>query len=305
MGTNFEDITFDSRTHTYRYGTKSLMPVTSVIKWFTPEFKAEEILAAKAYETKRSVEDIKAEWDAKRDFGLDRGTRVHTYIENVMDGQDITLSKAMNEHIHEMSQFDIAWGKLRKTFDVELFKKEWTIGDSELGVAGRCDAILKMKSDSGDRLSLFDWKTGKFRSRKYAQESMLPPFDDLPNCEEVKYSMQLSLYRLIIGRNTDIHIDGGFILHLPDDGNYQLYNTIDLRDRMESWLIESIKEGKFGDPEVEKRASKLSYNLDSLDIKSIKMMSPNMRDSLLRKMRKFISTAGPQHIRPIPIPDEI
>ena len=116
---------------------------------------------------------------------------------------------------------------------------------------------------------------------------MLPPFDDLPNCEEVKYSMQLSLYRLIIERNTNLRLSGGHILHLPSDSEYVLYNTLDLRTRLEAWLKGAIADGTFGDPEVEKQSAKVVKSLDQFDLRTLTMMSPPSRSKLCHKVNEL------------------
>jgi hypothetical protein len=286
--TDFDKIHYEPKSHTYTYNGKILMPVTSMIKWVTPEFQGDELLEIKAYETGRSVQDIQAEWDAKRDAGLDKGTRVHSYIENVIEGVDQRILISVNDYIHEMQQFDDAWGRLRANLDAKLYKKEWTVGDEELGIAGRVDALLKIDDDKTERLSIFDWKTGKFMIRKYARENMLPPFDDLPACEEIKYSIQISTYRLIIERNTDHNMHGGFILHLPADYKYNLYNVVDLRERIEAWLIDMNKAGIMGNPQADKQATRVSNSFEQFDDALLRQMSPQARQKLLMKAAKLL-----------------
>lgn len=291
--TNFDNIVFDAKTHTYKLGSQALIPVTSIVKWLTPEFKSEELLESKSFTSGRSKADIQAEWDAKRDAGLDKGTRVHNYIENVLEGRDPRLLLSINDHLHEMKQFDIAWGRMCSRLSAKFDRKEWTVGDTELGVAGRVDAILKITIESEEKLCLFDWKTGKFMVRKYAREMMLPPFDDLPCCEEIKYSIQLSLYRLIIERNTDERLHGGFILHLPSEFQHNLYNVIDLRDRLEPWLLEMRASGRLGDPEADKKALSVSKSLDQFDDDVIRMLSPQARKKLLVKAARLLKRGQP------------
>ncbi len=295
MSTNFDEIIFNAKSHTYYLGSQALIPVTSIVKWLTPEFRSEEMLESKAIELGKSKADIQAEWDLKRDAGLDKGTRVHNYIENVLEGRDPRLLLSVNDHLHEMKQFDIAWGRMCSNLSAKFARKEWTVGDSELGVAGRVDAILKVIIDSEERLCLFDWKTGKFMIRRYAREMMLPPFDDLPCCEEIKYSIQLSLYRLIIERNTDERLFGGFILHLPAEYQHNLYNVIDLRDRLEAWLLDMRANGKLGDPEADKNAIKVAKSLDQFDDDTIRILSPQARKKLLVKSAKLLKR-GQQYL---------
>jgi len=293
MPTDFNDIVFDAKTHTYKIGTQSLIPVTSIIKWLTPEFRSDEMLESKALTSGRSKSEIQAEWDLKRDAGLDRGTRVHNYIENVLEGRDPRLLLSVNDHLHEMKQFDIAWGRMCSKLSAKFDRKEWTIGDSELGVAGRVDAIIKVTIDSEEKQCLFDWKTGKFMIRKYAREMMLPPFDDLPCCEEIKYSIQLSLYRLIIERNTNQKLHNGFILHLPSEYPHNLYNVIDLRERLENWLLEMRSSGRLGDPEFDKKATLVSKSLDQFDDNVLRVLSPQVRKRFISRIIKLLKNAKP------------
>lgn len=288
MATDFDKIYFNPKNHTYVYEDKSLHPVTSMIKWITPEFKADEILSAVAYKSGKSKAEIQAEWDAKKDVALEKGTRVHNYIENVIEGNDVSVLSAVNDRLYEMDQFDDAWSKICKSLDAKFEKKEWTIGDVELGLAGRVDAIISIMHKNVRKLCIFDWKTGKFTARKYARESMLPPFDDLPCCEEVKYSIQLSLYRLIIERNGYGDIFNSFILHLPADAKYQLYNVVDLRDRLEEWLIDLNSSGKLGDPEDDKRVNNISNMLNSIDSKMVSSISPHSRNRFLEAVKRTL-----------------
>lgn len=289
MTTDFEKIYYNAKAHTYQYGDQMLMPVTSVVKRLTPEFDSDSVLASKMVETGRSKSDIQAEWDAKRDYGLDRGTRVHSYIENVLDGIDQRVLMTINDPLHEMNQFDMAWTKLQSNLSAVLYKKEWTLGDAELGIAGRTDAVLDIMVEGQNQRCLFDWKTGKFMTRKYARETMLPPFDDLPHCEEVKYSIQLSLYRLLIERNLKESYQDGYLLHLPDNKEYQLHKVIDLRSRLEAWLLDLRAKGELGDPDSDKKGERAGRAIDSVDEDLLKVMSPQARRQLLSKTLKLLN----------------
>ena len=287
MPTDLSKIKFDSATHTYTYNRQPLMPVTSLIKWITPEFDSDTILKRTAKKTGRSILDIQKEWDEKRDIGLEKGTRVHNYVENVLEGQDVEVMRQTNDYIHEMKEFDRAWSRLQDKLKARFIRKEWTVGDAELGVAGRVDAIISLDIKDKQRKCIFDWKTGKFMTRKHTKESMLPPFDDLPHCEEVKYSIQLSLYRLLIERNTDEDIHNCFIMHLPADSQYQLYNAMDLRSRLENWLLDLRSTGRLGDPQVDKDYLRLIREIDKVNIDDIKICSPQVKARLWERILRI------------------
>lgn len=104
-----------------------------------------------------------------------------------------------------------------------------------MGIAGTVDALLL--SNDGHRLShVWDWKTGKEFKTENRFQNLLPPFEDLPDSDLSAYSLQLSLYRLIIERNTSLEVGDCYIAHLDPVGGYHIHKALDLRERVESWL---------------------------------------------------------------------
>lgn len=289
MPTDFSKIVYDDEAHSYRYGDVYLTPVTNVVSRLTPEFQRDVILRYSALNSGKSEADIEAEWNRKRDVSLDKGTRVHHYIQSVLEGADLRVVIGVNKDLSELRQFDLAWDHLRAKYDAEFDIAEWMVGDAELGVGGRIDALLFLTVDSERKRSIFDWKTGKFTSRKHTYQMMLPPFDDLPACEHVKYSIQLSLYRLIIERNTDESFHTGHILHLPADADFELYECIDLRERLERWLLLLRERGELGDTALDKKALSLVKGLNKLKDSGLKRLSPLVLNKLEASCRSIVS----------------
>jgi hypothetical protein len=98
-------------------------------------------------------------------------------------------------------------------------------------VAGTVDALFS--SNKTNREHIADWKTGKFRTFSPYGERLLKPFNDLHNCQAVMYSLQTSLYRLILERQG--HAMGtSWIIHL--DGEARAHKCLDLRERLLAWI---------------------------------------------------------------------
>lgn len=235
--TDFSQIKFNSRYHRYWYDGRELTSVSKTLGRIKPPFDAPTIAARVADREGRTVEAVLAEWDRKRQSGLSRGTQVHQYIERVLHGEFSVRSDPvldLNETLPEIGAFDQFWRRLQGAIAPQVEQIEWVVGDAALGVAGTLDALL-LDTNQGT-LHLFDWKTGsKFRTDNPWQ-TLLPPFDDLDDCELINYSLQVSLYRLMIERNTDLELESGYIVHLAEDGSYQTFEALDLGEPLLAWL---------------------------------------------------------------------
>lgn len=231
----FTNIEFNSKHHTYRLNGRRLANVSSLVSQVKPPFDADYWANRKAKERGCSPEEIKAEWDAKRQASLDLGNEVHKWIEQILTGVEFPADPylRLNSWPAQVDQFNHFWQKT-KDFS-EVVKLEWVVGDADLGVAGTADCLL-LNRETGE-YHLFDWKTNsKFRLDNRFQ-TMLYPFNDLDDCELNTSSLQLSLYRLIIEKNTNIEMGHAYIVHLTGTG-YQVHQAVDLRKRAEQWLTD-------------------------------------------------------------------
>lgn len=235
MATDFSKILFFKHNHTYHYDGRTLPSVTSLVNRLKPPFDSDYWAQRKAEERGVEVSAILAEWAAKRLAGFERGTVVHEYIADVLIGSPAAIQSAgALKRRPEMDAFDKLWTLLCRQKRAVDARAEWIVGDSELGFAGTADAVLY--SDTDKLYHLWDWKTGdKFRLANRFQ-TLLSPFADLDECEWSTYSLQVSLYRLAIERNTDVLLGDSYLAHLDGAGEYSLRTVIDLRERAEAWL---------------------------------------------------------------------
>jgi hypothetical protein len=85
-----------------------------------------------------------------------------------------------------------------------------------------------------------DWKTNKdFKDDTHPKgrfKKLLHPFSDLYENSHNEYSIQLSLYRLILEDEIGIETDGGFLVHLGPGGVSKIYPMKDLRERLKIYL---------------------------------------------------------------------
>lgn len=242
MATLFSEIVFDKVSHTYRLDGRRLPSVTSLVNRLKPPFDADYWAQRKADERGVEKAAILAEWEAKRQAGFERGTRVHEYIAGVLQGDQLVDDPflGLNARLPEMAAFDELWKQLCREMKVRAIKAEWIVGDGEMGFAGTLDALLY--SETTNQFHIFDWKTGdKFRVANGFQ-TLLSPFGDLDDCELVAYSLQMSFYRLAVERNAGLVLGDSYLVHLDGAGEFHIHGALDLRERAEAWLRGSCHE---------------------------------------------------------------
>jgi len=167
VSTPFTEIEFNPANHTYTLNGQKLTSVSKTLKPLKPVFDSEYWSERKAKERGVTPDIILAEWDAKRQASLEKGNRIHAYIEDLIAGEtskDITFDPflPLNEdaRLPEQTAFDLFWKQMEHKVVVEAV--EWIIGDAELGIAGTADSLL-FSADTGC-YHLWDWKTNaRFR----------------------------------------------------------------------------------------------------------------------------------------------
>lgn len=292
MPTKFSDIVVDPVNHGYKIGDKNLVSVTTILKSITPEFDKHSVSLRMAERSGVSQAEILRQWEEKGSYSRDKGTRLHQYIEDVMANKIDPILSRVNERLPEMDAFDQAWTLLRSELDAKMVKQEFVVGDADFGVAGRVDNLMSVLPRGSDvrRSHVFDWKSGKLDvDNNY--ENLLPPFDNYSNCKFNLYSIQLSLYRLIIERNKpSIDLSDGYILHLRDNGSYQLHRARDFRTEIAEWLRDGVPVSAQGDPGTEKRAQDIIKTLDlNIDHQFVKKLSERTCRDFCRATRTALS----------------
>lgn len=235
--TDFSAIRFNAEEHRYFYGDQELTSVTKMIKTIQKPFDKQGVAAKTAAKEDKSVQQVLAEWEAKGEKGRALGTLVHSHIQKtLLDIPDKQTSfdtfLALNTLAPEITAFNRLWAELQPKVKYGVKDVEFVVGDAELGMAGTVDSMFYSRET--EQYHLWDWKTGKFELSNRWQK-LLPPFDYLDDCQLNVYSLQVSLYRLIIERNTNLDLGDSYLVHLSSDG-YQVHQVVDLRAKLVSWL---------------------------------------------------------------------
>ena len=236
----FEDpeFTFEEETHVYKYAGVQFDSVTTFIKKFIPEFNREYWSKIKAEERKVDPSVILKEWDDKAKKAARIGTEVHKYIENFWSGIEQETPTDPEVYKRIVNFLDVYHRKLKAFHplksELRVFSKKWRI-------SGTIDQPLLFWDSKLNSVLLVigDWKSNEeFRDNNHPKgryNKLFRPFSHLYANHHNEYSIQISLYRLILKEEANIDTHGGFLCHIgPEDS--KIYPVLDLREPLKAYL---------------------------------------------------------------------
>lgn len=193
-------------------------------------------------------QNILDEWAKKNRESCERGTKIHSIMENKMYSTENNIS---------LKKFGIG-GKFQCKKDYSDLNLEYGIYPEyliyydndklDLHVAGQIDLLVKYGND----IVLGDYKTNEkldFKSfydyNKKSSVRMKYPLTSLDDCNFNHYQMQLSTYAWMLQKiNPEFNIQRLFIYHFAHDGSQALHEVNYLKDEVEKMLKHYAKEQK-------------------------------------------------------------
>lgn len=233
-----EKFKFDEPSHTYTYeGDKEeYVSSTTFIKRFIKEFDSDFYSKKVADREGRTQQEVLDDWEDIKVHACNLGTEVHEYIEDFYNN-DCTInekysfefdeSKKRVSKFHEI--FETRLNKLTPLVsELRLFNRKWKL-------AGTIDQLYFYKNT----VILGDWKTNKKvkTDKDYSFQNLLYPFNRYKDNEINKYSLQISLYRIML-EEVGIPTHHAFICHIPpkDDQPAKIYELKDFRKELREYL---------------------------------------------------------------------
>lgn len=220
---------FNSKFHKYTYKDEEFISVTKFIQKFHKPFETDFWSQKKADQSGVSQEVILKEWKQLNDYANEIGTDTHQWVEDYFNQIWRPIPSNL-DLIHRINKFNKVFAKyLHKLeplkFEVRVFSKKWKI-------AGMIDSLFFYKG----KIFILDWKTNKQfthdEHEKGKYEKLLKPFDNFWKNHLNEYSIQLSLYALII-EEWGFEVGGAYLVHIgPGDEDANLYKVIDMREKL-------------------------------------------------------------------------
>ena len=253
---SFSKINFFEKNHKYTIDNiPAKISVSSAIKKYEKEFEKDKIASNIARRDGKTINEVLTEWDMKAQYSCHKGTEFHLFVENFLERKKISLdkeslltfmsSRMISDEEAFIENYYNEMAKIISNFinfynwwkqDHILIKSEFVVGD-EIGICGTIDNLSYNKIT--EKLVIFDYKTNKEIKRKNPWgQKLLEPFTHLHNCELVKYSIQIWLYKLILERNTPFEIDNGYIVWVSGE-EYESIPILNLKDEA-SYILNNL-----------------------------------------------------------------
>ncbi|GAC1603558.1 MAG: hypothetical protein NVS3B25_32340 [Hymenobacter sp.] len=225
------DFVFDPEPHTYTLRGRELQSATSWLKQYTEPFIPEERAPVSAARAGCSVDEILAKWEHNRWVG----TRTHEHIENFYNGFP-SIGTEIDPEVQ------LRYGKFLALHHKRLHAftpigQEIRVFHEAAGICGTLDYLAWHKEKQEPWC--LDWKAtkdlGNDQTDNYRR--MRGPFADLWDHKLNVYSLQISLYRLMLEAQF-IPTAGGAICWLPGgDTPAQVIPALDYRQRLRALLF--------------------------------------------------------------------
>ena len=199
-------------------------------------------------ELNKVQQDILDEWDKINRDSCERGTKIHSQLENAFykAGSNITLNKfgigGKFQCKKNYNELDLEYG---------VYPEYLVYYDNpklDLHIAGQIDLLIK----SGNDIILGDHKTNKsidfksfYNSSTRSSTKMKYPLGSLDDCNFNHYQLQLSTYAWMLQKiNPDFVIKRLFINHYDHEGNNKIYEVKYLKEEVEKMLKHFAKQQK-------------------------------------------------------------
>ena len=243
----FNHIQFFDQEHKYVIDGNEMISVTTFIGQYKKAFDRETQSIRIAEKRGLPVEEILAEWDLKRDISCERGSCLHAFAESYLANK---IYAYPSERIKAMFGEDPIIDQVK--FLTEMFKvfhhdssknlvpikSEFVVGDAELGICGMVDQIYFNKKSG--KLEIWDWKTNKSIEKHSAyNRKMMGPVSHLDECELNTYSLQLSLYKYLIEKNTELQFGNSYITWFNEKNeSYRVFKCLSLREEVKAMILD-------------------------------------------------------------------
>ena len=226
----FGKFEFFEEDHHYECNGKRISTgVTTFIGQYENEFDAEGMAKRVAKKTGRDYQDILDEWEQKKDISCRKGSACHEYAQSLWNKKVWKLREEDNDISDQISTIKKQAHNFYDEFKDELehVADEYPIGDEELDIASCIDHLFIDKETGG--LIIVDYKTNTemtgYNKEAY-KKSMKAPLQHLNDDALHHYYLQLSIYKFLVEKHTDIRIQDLLIVYMTErNATYEIIHV--------------------------------------------------------------------------------
>lgn len=237
----FGDFKFYEEDHHYEYkGQRVGISVTRLIEDYTNEFDAQAVAEKVAEKQGKSVQEVLDEWKQKNQYACDKGHLGHLYAQSLWNGENVLdeiekFTNGLETPLDKiLDQADNFYHDYQDR--LEHLVDEFIIGSIEYDVCSAIDHLFVSKLTGG--LVLVDYKTNSdiHKNEKYAK-NMKVPLSHLKDFTLNHYYIQLSIYKYLVEKYTNLKIEEMFIVYFSENiENYEIIEIPYLKDEVEEIL---------------------------------------------------------------------
>ena len=237
----FGDFKFFENGHYYEYKGKRVgISVTRFIEQYCNEFDAQTVAEKVAIKQNKTVQEVLEEWDYKNKFACAKGSTCHEYAQHLWSHNRYTLDEFDKSLMYKKAVSKIASQALKFRNDYKYRLKhladEFVVGSLEYDICSAIDHLFINKLTGG--LVLVDYKTNSdiHKTEKYAKD-MKVPLQHLKDFTLNHYYIQLSIYRYLVEKYTNLKIEEMFIVYFSENiENYEIIEIPYLKNEVEKIL---------------------------------------------------------------------
>lgn len=223
----FGDFKFFEKDHHYEYkGERIGMSVTRLIEEYTQEFDSQAIAERVALKENKTIQEVLNEWKQKNEWACKKGSICHEYAQSCWNKEIQMIDKQLYTQPQKQTllwifnQTDNFYNDYKNR--LEHLADEYVIGSEEYNIASAIDHLFINKITGG--LVLVDYKTNSdiHKNERYAK-NMKVPLSHLKDTTLNHYAIQLSIYKYIVEKYTDLKFEEMFIVWFSENiENYQI-----------------------------------------------------------------------------------
>ena len=242
----FKGVEFHENQHfytlnDYRFGISA----TSLIETYAQEFDSDGISQMVANKRGISQKEVLDEWKKENEFSCIKGSCIHLKAQSLWMKENYEIDYNTIDDTIDKS-------RLKKEYDImskqatdfyndykdmyDMIQDEFIVWSKEFDIAGSIDGIMYNKNTQ--QCCILDFKSNKdlqFKS-KY-RKKMKVPLHELDDVNGQHYYIQLSIYKYLIEKYTNIKVDELFIVYFNINAdNYEIIKTPYLKNEVEKIL---------------------------------------------------------------------
>lgn len=242
----FDGIEFHEKKHfytldNYRFGISA----TSLIETYSQEFDSDSISQMVANKRGISQQEVLNEWKKENEFSCIKGSCIHLKAQSLWMKDNYEIDYNIIDDVVDRN-------RLKKEYDImskqainfyndykdmyDMIQDEFIVWSKEFDIAGSIDGIMYNKYTQ--QCCILDFKSNKdlqFESKYH--KKMKVPLHKLDDVNGQHYYIQLSIYKYLIEKYTNIKVDEIFIVYFNVNAeNYEIIEVEYLKKEVEKIL---------------------------------------------------------------------